>query len=448
MRYCKTSLPRSSSYYEAAAALVLLISILVIPGTIYGQFRASAFGAQFDMAVSQSIDPDKGSIIVVNAAVDYRRLVFFRKDGYYQARYRVYVDIEKKNGRSPAGEVWEESLSVEDYRETRSPNLRSVIRRSFPAGPGEYKVTVIIEIIGASRKYRREEKIRVVGGEEGGIQLSTPTFYMPGAGVEEGRPARDELSFSFCSSPDEQGFVQIPGAVYVEFDSWMRIHTGMILPGDGGEKTSLACRITDAGGRTIAYNRQDIYATGQIVESCFDIDADHLPIGFYNFSVSAVRGDAEERTTKEEPFVILLNKGLFYENFPSLLSLLSIIAEDDELSALEESPVEDRKAEWDRFWDRRSPTVDGEVNEGLSEFLRRVKFTLRTFSRRRPGWETDMGKVFIRNGNPDRITDRSGNQYAMGSAYQLWYYDSKGLVYIFQNTMGGGEYRLIDTQMY
>ncbi|HSG28783.1 MAG TPA: hypothetical protein VLA34_09905, partial [Candidatus Krumholzibacterium sp.] len=59
-----------------------------------------------------------------------------------------------------------------------------------------------------------------------------------------------------------------------------------------------------------------------------------------------------------------------------------------------------------------------------------------------------MGKVFIRNGNPDRITDRAGNQYAMGSAYQLWYYDSKGLVYIFQNTMGGGEYRLIDTQMY
>ncbi|HSG29733.1 MAG TPA: hypothetical protein VLA34_14730, partial [Candidatus Krumholzibacterium sp.] len=344
MRYSENCLPRACRM--AAAAMILLMITLAIPDTLYGQYRPRAFGAQFDMAVSQSIDPELGSMILVNAAVDYRRLVFFRKDGYYQARYRVYVDIEKKDGRSPAGEVWEESLSVEDYRETRSPNLRSVIRRSFPAGPGEYKVTVLIEIIGASRKYKREEKIKVVGGEDGGIQLSTPIFYMPGSGVDADRPARDELSFSLCSSPDDQGFLQIPGAVYVEFDSWMRIHTSMILPGADGEKTSLACRITDPGGRTIAYNKQDIYATGQVVESCFDLDADHLPIGFYNFSVSAMRGNADERTTKEEPFVILINRGLFYENFPSLLSLLSVIAEDDELAALEEAPVEDRKAEW------------------------------------------------------------------------------------------------------
>ena len=108
----------------------------------------------------------------------------------------------------------------------------------------------------------------------------------------------------------------------------------------------------------------------------------------------------------------------------------------------------DRKTEWELFWERRDPTLSENVNEGLGEFLRRVKYALRAFSKSRPGWETDMGKVFIKYGNPNRITDRSGNQYAIGSNYQLWYYDSLGLVYIFQNTMGGGEYRLIDTQIY
>ncbi|MBU8921595.1 MAG: GWxTD domain-containing protein [Bacteroidales bacterium] len=441
--------PRQSS--GSSIPLLLIVSaLLVLYSTeTCGQLRMRATNAQFEMAVSQGLDGETGSLILVNAAINYRKLVFFRRKEHFEARYRVYVDIENKDGDEPAGEVWEESVVVSTYKETRSPNLRAIIRKSFPAGPGEYKVKVIFEVTGTSRKYKREEKIRIVGGEEGAIQVSSPLFFTPERVRVGEKPVKGELSFSICDDPSSNGFVMLSGAVYADFDSYLRISSGLIFPGNRDEfSTVLTSRVTDSQGRTVFYNRQRLTTLTRHTVFCFDLNIDNLEVGFYNYSITAEIPGSGEKSSKEEPFVILLNRGLFRENFHSLISLLSIIADDDELEPLISATPIDRKTEWKLFWEKRDPTLSVNVNEGLGEFLRRVKYALRAFSRTRPGWETDMGEVFIKNGNPNRITDRSGNQYAIGSNYQLWYYDSLGLVYIFQNTMGGGEYRLIDTQIY
>jgi hypothetical protein len=35
----------------------------------------------------------------------------------------------------------------------------------------------------------------------------------------------------------------------------------------------------------------------------------------------------------------------------------------------------------------------------------------------------------------------------MARNYQLWYYYSKGVVYVFEDAIGTGEYRLLTTEM-
>ncbi|MCK4538208.1 MAG: GWxTD domain-containing protein [Candidatus Krumholzibacteria bacterium] len=431
--------------------LLLIISALLMfySTETCGQFRMRSANAQFEMSVSQGLDGETGSLILVNAAINYKKLVFFRRNGHFEARYRVYIDIENKDGDEPAGEVREETIVVDSYKETRSPNLRSITRRSFPAGPGEYKIKVIFEVIGTSRKYSREEKLRIVGGEEGAIHLSSPVFFVPERIRVGEKPVKGQLSFSIRDDTSWNGFVMLSGAVYADFDSYLRISSGLIFPGNGGEFSCvLTSRVTDSRGRTVSYNRQRLTTPRRHAVFCFDMNVDDLEVGFYNYSITAEIPGSGGKTSREEPFVILLNRGLFRENFPALISLLSLIADDEELKPLINATPIDRKGQWKLFWEKRDPTLSDDVNEDLGEFLRRVKYTLRAFSRTCPGWETDMGKVFIKNGTPDRITDRSGNQYAIGSNYQLWYYDSLDLVYIFQSTMGGGEYHLIDTQIY
>lgn len=443
--------PRLSRPTSMTVLFLLSVSILLTAVPAFGQLQMRPVYAPFELSVSQGIDREKGSLLIINAAIEYRRLVFFKKEGHYESRFRVYVDFGKGKGAGASGEVWEEAVTVQTYAETRAPTLRAMIKKVFPVEPGDYKIEVVIEVIGTSRKYKREMKLSIVGAEEGGIQVATPVFFTPDRTRTKEKPPGGEISFSICSYPSEQGFVPVPGAIYMEFDSWLRIHTGVIAPvgGETGSSVLVSARVTDHNGRMVSYNRsnQMVSESGE-AGLCMDLNVDRLPIGFYTVEVSVAIPGTDKRASKEERFVILLNRGLLYEHFPKLISLLSIIADDDEIAALENAPAEQREEEWYRFWENRSPSSSSGVNQGLSEFLRRMKFALRTFSKNRPGWETDRGRILIKHGNPDSIQDRSGSQYDLASSYQLWYYNSLGLVYIFQSTMGGGEYRLVDTQMF
>jgi len=447
---------RFSDYFppRRAALIPILISALLppaAPSSVRGQMRMLSADTPFELSVSQGVEEQQGQVIIVQAAIDYRSLVFLKRDGGFEARYRVYVDLGRAMRGLPRGDVWEETVSVASYKETRSSNLKSTVRRSFQATPGDYSVKVIIEVLDTTRRFERESRIKIVGVGGGKIRLSTPAFHMPANDRPAGKPPAGELAFSICAQPSENGFQALPGGVFLDFRSWMRIYFETISePGDPrAAGCTISAKITDAGGRTVAYNRQSVaLSTSGQSGFCADLNVDHLQVGFYTLSLAAEIPGSGTRTSVQEPFVILLNSSMLKENFSSLLSLLSIVAERDELAGLENAPPEERESMWYAFWKERDPTRTTGVNEGLSEFLRRVRHAVGTFSRKRPGWETDMGRVFIRNGDPDRITDRAGNQFASGSNYQLWYYDSKGLVYIFENTIGGGEYRLVDTQMY
>jgi hypothetical protein len=73
-----------------------------------------------------------------------------------------------------------------------------------------------------------------------------------------------------------------------------------------------------------------------------------------------------------------------------------------------------------------------------------VRFTLETFGSHGPGWKTDLGRIYIRHGAPDKIVDRDGR--TLGSKLKIWYYYSKGIAFIFEDSMGSGLYMLIDTR--
>jgi hypothetical protein len=79
------------------------------------------------------------------------------------------------------------------------------------------------------------------------------------------------------------------------------------------------------------------------------------------------------------------------------------------------------------------------------DFLQRLRYVLKSYSKHQSGWRTSMGKVYIQNGRPDKIEDRQ--EPRMGRNYQLWYYYSKGIVFIFEDLIGSGEYHLLSTEM-
>ncbi|MBN2184377.1 MAG: GWxTD domain-containing protein [Candidatus Krumholzibacteriota bacterium] len=447
------SIHKQDSRYSAggcAAAVILAILLLSAPSVVLSQMRMNSPDAPFELSISQRIDRERGTYLRINATVDYRQLIFFKKPGGYEAAYRVYLNIKEKKNDRVRGEVWEESASAASYNDTKSISLKSVIKKDFPIGAGDFRVEMIIEMLGSSRKLKREIDVRIVATDSDAIMIEMPLFLQPGRADIAGPPPKGELRISPCDSLDD-GFDHIPGAVFMGFDSWIRVFFGLLPPSgqDSHSQCSLSIRVSDPGGRVLFYNKQSVETRpGEYRGYCADINVDDLDIGVYDFSISGVICGTGIKTERNGSFTVLLNRGLLGGHFSKMIELLSLVADDDELDVLREAPETERLNEWNRFWKERDPTPQTALNEELSEYLVRLRYALRTFSKYRPGWKTDMGRVYIRYGRPDRMLDQSGAMSSYGSEYQLWYYDSMGMVYIFRNSLHGGEYRLVESRMY
>jgi len=97
------------------------------------------------------------------------------------------------------------------------------------------------------------------------------------------------------------------------------------------------------------------------------------------------------------------------------------------------------------FWAKRDSTHGAGTNAAMVGFYRAVAYANRTFREHGagqiPGWLTDRGRIFLRNGRWDEILQRPE---ASPSPYEVWKY-TRGRFrwYVFLDESGLGNYRLI-----
>lgn len=412
------------------------------------QMRPSGSRGGFELTVNQEFDDEGQTLLVISTAIAYRRLVFFRKGSHYDARYRVYMELLDDRNDTVRGDVWEKTVTVQTYEETTASSSVSTTRRSFHIDSGEYMVKVTLEVIDTSLKFRREKAIRIVGRGEGKLELAEPVFTISKVREPDERPPRGEIFLSGCESEDIEGFRMNPGASYAELDAWLRVVFNLVAPPPEvpTDRYGVSIRVKNAQGTVLLYNRKHVQTRASgFLTFCLDINVDDFHMGDYKLSTVVERPGTDERTTAEGRFTVLLNRGIFGQHFQDVIEILSIIADDDELADLREAAPEDRVNAWLRFWKKRDPTPSTTGNEEMDEFLSRINYVLKNFSKLRPGWQTDMGKIYIKYGEPDKIVETDGK--VLGSMIQYWIYYSQGLAYIFEDTTGMGDYQLLTTQM-
>jgi GWxTD domain-containing protein len=121
----------------------------------------------------------------------------------------------------------------------------------------------------------------------------------------------------------------------------------------------------------------------------------------------------------------------------------------------------------EKFWQNRDPNPATEENEFFSDVEQRIDYANANYSHFKPGWTSDMGRIYIKFGMPYEISklntnlgenDYSGyneydeterqaanyfNKYTIKN-YQIWKYRlKKNANYIFIDLMNSGDYELI-----
>jgi GWxTD domain-containing protein len=108
----------------------------------------------------------------------------------------------------------------------------------------------------------------------------------------------------------------------------------------------------------------------------------------------------------------------------------------------------ERRAFLRAFWAARDPTPGTPRNEALEDFYGRVREVNRRFreggAAEIPGWRTDRGRIYIRNGPPDAVLSRP--QPGWTNPYEAWTYSrGRERVYVFFDLTRFGNYALIWT---
>jgi GWxTD domain-containing protein len=228
----------------------------------------------------------------------------------------------------------------------------------------------------------------------------------------------------------------------------------------------LEASVIGAAGNTIVRAPAQpisVAATGGVTRGSIDLTG--LPEGDYRLRLAIREGDTT--LTTEAPFAMAPfstvptatataaeaeTADLFADadeaRLDSLFAPLIYVAESSrDLNVYRTLTVEGKRRFLREFWSHRDPTPATPDNPNRDRFYRGVQFANEQFreggSGEMAGWNTDRGRVYLRNGHWDEILSRRA---ASPKPYEAWKFTrDRNRWYVFQDQTGLGHYTLIAT---
>ncbi len=172
------------------------------------------------------------------------------------------------------------------------------------------------------------------------------------------------------------------------------------------------------------------------------LECDSLTNGSYKIDVCLLSRERKLLSKRSKQFEVLSVSFYFDRDIDGAIALVSYIATGQWISEFRKADAERRKKLWEEFWREKDPNPATPKNEFFEEHVRRFEYANRNFSTSlTPGWQTDRGRIYILNGEPDEIEKYSGD--VSHNPAEIWYYYTRGKRFIFVDETGFGDYVLV-----
>ena len=126
-------------------------------------------------------------------------------------------------------------------------------------------------------------------------------------------------------------------------------------------------------------------------------------------------------------------------NLDVSISMLKFILPAEKIKQTFSGNEQKKLASFSTFWKEKDPTPKSDFNELMYEFYKRIDFSFKEYTTPgKPGFETDMGKIYIVYGPP---TSKERALPSSGFVVESWHYKNRS--FSFQATSGFGDFQLI-----
>lgn len=344
----------------------------------------------------------------------------------------VTIVIYDREGAQISGDLWTVPLRVSMAGEARDPTRFWRQHYDLPAEPGKLRVSVRVAETGSGRSGAWEGRLEM--GRLGLARLALSDLIL-------GRCVAD----SAAADPAYSGCLFVPGPGRAGSEesrvlcAWVEIYDRLDLP---DSTYALRYEVVNPSGKVIETWNDVTPRRGGRGHYCLHPSLAGLKLGTFGLRVEARIGSESARV--QRGFQTDEAQTDVMDDTRKSRALLGYVATSEELVVLEDLPNDSLSAFWSDFWRRRDPTPGTTRNENLQEFLRRVEYADTHFSVLEPGWNSDMGRIYIRYGSPDQI-DRAPLGTS-SSNHEVWHYFNRSLRFVFVDYEGFGRFRLIGSE--
>jgi GWxTD domain-containing protein len=293
-------------------------------------------------------------------------------------------------------------------------------KRSFELPPGAYELRVAVADLNSQQTSKAGERVTI------------PDYSRVPVGFVE-------LELGVSAADGE--FLPVPTRRYGLNIRRLAARVALFDRRDGPWPRSypFGYRILDETGAPVLSGRREATLERSGAAVVIVPDSSDLFVGSYVMEVELAEGRSRWRV--ERGFEVEESGPPRGREFERVLEPLAYIAEPEEIDHLGHLPPEEQERGWEGFWKRRDPTPETPKNEALLEFMRRLRYTEQHFQTFGPGWRTDMGRIYIKFGQPDQIETRPAT--LASPTLEIWYYNQSHRRFVFADREGFGRYTLV-----
>lgn len=362
--------------------------------------------------------------------IAYSELQFLKRAGDYEAFYEISLILYDRKGRQVAGQIWRDTLKVDNYEETILEESVLTRQKSLFVNPGSYRVEVKLLDLNNLQSSQEERVVEV------------PSFNTPGWALS-GLVLADFVSTSNGPSTFKRnGYSIVPNVGGILEDEEPDLFLYFEIYGlSSGRIVEEVYQIKGRKGEILASDSLKVEVKQDPFSIVQHFSLRDLEPGKYEVEVKSRVFPHGEKRLRREFWIHWVDTAPSVQDYLTAVEQLRYIATSKEMKRLKECSPERRRELLKEFWNRRDPTPETPRNELKEEYYRRVEFSNAHFKGIEGGWKSDRGRVYIIYGRPDEVERHPFESQTR--SYQIWYYFEKKLEFIFVDRHGFGDYELV-----
>jgi GWxTD domain-containing protein len=412
-------------FRKAAIILALILSIQALMAEQLGMF----------VEVKRYLNANKDTKFVIDYQVPYKNLMFRTRENAYFAELKVNIEIAYPDSENyiPVRE-FTNNIGVTRKYDVTDSQKSFLDRISLTPPQTGFKLKVNFEDINGQKSYQWSYVTENLKPDEIVSDLELIQTIRPDTTLYSQKYVREKKSF----------LPSVSGIINNNYEDSIYIFCEYYASREQDAKATLTVYKDSTAVFISNIQREEIPYNGNLL---FPINISNLEPGRYVVKVEARnRGAVQSKTLVFFITEQAETRYFIFSDVEEEHQFIRRLAPSRAANNWDSMSQQAKKRFISNFWQTLASANNMSVEDVLELYTKRIDHANRYYSHFDKGWNTDMGRVYIRNGPPDEIEkDTSSDETRfVRKDYQIWKYLKRSHpVYIFVDIAMNGNFKLV-----